>query len=81
MNKKKRKLEDRDDEEWNPKGKTPVSKKKKYADESCFIHCTNSSETLVKLPTLESWKKPLKAAKVRENDKVLELATITERKR
>ena len=80
MNRKRRKLNDDEEEEWNSKmeGKASGSKKKKYAGETCFIHCTNSNEPLVKLPTLESWKKLLEAAQVRENEKVLELAKETE---
>lgn len=78
MTEKKRKFND--DEEWNSKVEGKVSIKKKYVDESCFIHCTGSNEVLVKLPTLNSWRKLLEAARIREHGKVLELSRSTDPK-
>ena len=66
---------DNEDDEWNPnqKGKKECKKKNKYIAESCFIHCTESNEGLTKLLSLESWKL-LKAATVRQDEKLLQLA-------
>ena len=73
--KKRKKILD-DDEDWVPGGKKkkePNKKTDKHAGESCFIHCTHSNEALTKLPSLESWEKLLEAARLRGDEKVLQL--------
>lgn len=72
---KKRKKSD-DDEDWFPEGKKRNKRNKKsdkHTRESCFIHCTDSDEMLTKLPSLESWKKLLEAARTRGDEKVIKL--------
>ena len=73
--KKRKKILD-DDEDWVPGGKKkkePNKKTGRHAGESCFIHCTHSNEALTKLPSLESWEKLLEAARLRGDEKVLQL--------
>ena len=44
----------------------------------CIIHCTDSTEKLVMLPSMESWKKLIEAAKIRQNQTILNLAESTD---
>ena len=50
---------------------------KSKTDMHCIIHCTDSTEKLVMLPSMESWKKLIEAAKIRQNQTVLNLAEST----
>ena len=74
MSKKVKKKENDDDEfipgpsKYLPKNKTEMH---------CIIHCTDSIEELVMLPSIESWKKLLEAAKIRQNQTVVNLAEST----
>ena len=61
--KKKRNEEDLD---WLP---TPAFKKAPKGDQFCIIHCSDSNEALTTIPSLESWKKLLEAAKVQNHKK------------
>ena len=53
------------DEEWTlgPSKRPPKNKTESH----CIIHCTDSSDELVLLPSTESWKSLLEAARVRQN--------------
>ena len=65
----------KEDEEWTPGPSKRLSKSK--TEMHCIIHCTDSTEELVMLPSMESWKKLLDAAKIRENQTVINLAEST----
>ena len=40
----------------------------------CTIHCTNSADALVTLESMESWKTLLHAARIRNNQRILEVS-------
>lgn len=72
--KKRKKIDD--DEDWVPEGKRkkpPNKKTDKYSGENCFIHMIDTDENLTKLPSHESWEKLLHAARIRGDEKVLQL--------
>ena len=73
----KRKSRDDDDDDWDPNGKSKkiCKKKNNQEGEACFIHCSESNEKMTKVPSLESWQKLLKAAKIRKDEKVIQLAS------
>ena len=67
--------EKEDDDEWIPGPSKHLPKSK--TEMRCIIHCTDSAEELVMLPSIESWKKLLEAAKIRQNHTVVNLAEST----
>ena len=68
-----------EDDEWIPGQSERLSKSK--TDMHCIIHCTDSTEKLVMLPSMESWNKLIEAAKIRQNQTVLNLILLSLRMR
>ena len=66
------KYKTKEDQEWVP-GPSKRPKKSKNTNQ-CIIHCTDSTDELVKLPSAESWNKLLEAALIRKDERVTKLA-------
>ena len=71
--KKVKKKKDDGDNDWTPNPSKPA-KTDNIADQECIIHCTDSKEKLCSPQSIESWKKLLEAAVVREFQAVLDIA-------
>ena len=67
---RKRKKKENEDPDW-----TPSSSKTKKKDNKgdCIIHCCNSNDPLTTLPSSDSWKSLLQAAKIRSDERILSL--------
>ena len=61
----------KDDEEW-VHGPT---KSKSKSSGNCIIHCTDASDNLVSLQSIDSWEVLLKAASIRQHEAVLKVAS------
>ena len=53
---------------------SPKKKKRLSAPRDCMIHCTNSTDALVTLESMESWQTLLNAARIRNYQRLLELS-------
>ena len=58
------------DEEWVPGPKL----KGNSTSDGCIIHCTDASDDLVSIQSMELWKTSLNAATIRHHQAVLDVA-------
>lgn len=65
-------MDSKGDEDWVTH---PAKAKPSSSSEDCIIHCTNSSDELVTIQSLESWKTLLNAATIRQHHAVLQVAS------
>ena len=59
------------DEKWVPGPKL----KSNSTSDGCIIYCTDASDDLVRIQSMESWKALLNAAIIRHHQAVLEVAS------
>ena len=59
------------DEEWVPGPKL----KGNSTSDGCIIHCTDASDDLVSIQSMESWETSLNAATIRHRQTVLDVAS------
>ena len=60
------------DDEWKP-GKEKEAKNKISSSDCCVIHCSDSTKTLSKLQSHDSWIALLNGAKIRNYQPILDL--------
>ena len=61
------------EEEWSPK----VPKRKKSADPKCIIHCSDSTDRLIKPKSIESWNALLEAAEIQSHSELMDIGYRT----
>ena len=61
----------KDDEEWV----YGLTNSRSKSSGNCIIHCTDASDDLVSLQSIDSWEVLLKAATIRQHEAVLKVAS------